>query len=238
VPGSGRDRARTVRPRARRVRSSGARSGADTEPRTPPAEVVRCHVPHHDLFTFGGPWRHPRPGRCGLPDGRTGTAFKPAAPGPGRPARSSAATREQHGPGVGGDADRVEVHTHLVDKAGELPDLCRGVELGLVADQVVHPPAAGDASDDDVLEVEAGDNLKGARGQTRRADSAAPPARSCLVNISPAPPEGVAVVHLEGQCGPATVLLYPSHRYQRLPAAVGTYLRQRHRPDPDQRPGP
>ena len=80
---------------------------------------------------------------------------------------------EQLGAEVGGDPERGDVDPELVDDPGELLDLARGVELRLVADDVVDPRTGGEAVDDVVPEVERVVDLDGrgheaeARGEHR-----------------------------------------------------------------------
>src|ERR1035437_9541573 len=74
---------------------------------------------------------------------------------------------EQGSSEIGGDAEGVHIHTHLVHDAGELLDLNRGVELRFVADQVVNSLAPGGPADDDLPEVEIVNDLDRARGQAK-----------------------------------------------------------------------
>ena len=68
---------------------------------------------------------------------------------------------------IGGDAECIHVDPHLVDEAGELLDLLRGVELGLVADQLVHPVATSGHLGDDLPEVEVVSHVMSTGGQTK-----------------------------------------------------------------------
>ena len=66
---------------------------------------------------------------------------------------------------------------------------CRGgVELGLVADQVVDPVAAGQVLDDEVPEVEVRVHLDGRLARPSREEIVASPARSWLANSRPLRP--------------------------------------------------
>ena len=131
------------------------------------ANLVGCDVSHHDLRTFENhrTIHDPRVGRrtAATPAQRfhlerldaVGQLDHPLRPG------------EELGPEVGSDTEGVDIDIHLVHQPGELFDLCRRIELGLVADQVVHPLAAGGPAHDDVPEVEAVQHLKGGGGQTK-----------------------------------------------------------------------
>jgi hypothetical protein len=100
----------------------------------------------------------------------------------------------------------VDVDVELVDEPGELVDLLRLVELGLVADEVVHALAVREGVDDEVPEVEGvGDLLRSHRqAQARGQHRGAHPVE--LGEDEPmASPGPVVVVHLEGQGGLAAV---------------------------------
>ena len=96
---------------------------------------------------------------------------------------------EEPGPEVGEDAEREDVDRQLVDDLGELVDVLAGVELGLVADEVVDASALAELVDDVVPEVQLGRDLDGvdlgARGDSTRVAS---PARSREVKTRPTRP--------------------------------------------------
>ena len=99
------------------------------------------------------------------------------------------AALEELGAEVGEDAEREDVDLQLVDDLGELVDLVAGVELGLVADQVVDPAALGERGDDVAPEVEVRVDLERVVGQAEAAGELRPaPARSWVVKIRPTRP--------------------------------------------------
>ena len=76
---------------------------------------------------------------------------------------------EHPGAEVGEDAEAEHVELQLVDDPGQLVDLLGGVELRLVADQVVDPPALGQGAHHELPEVELRSDLLGVVGQPEPA---------------------------------------------------------------------
>jgi hypothetical protein len=93
------------------------------------------------------------------------------------PARPAGPTGEHLGAEVGQDPEREHVDLQVVDHLGQLVDLVAGVELGLVADQVVDPAPAGQLVDDVPPEVEVVGHLDGldAEAEPRRQRGLARP---------------------------------------------------------------
>jgi hypothetical protein len=77
--------------------------------------------------------------------------------------------REQAGTEIGEDAEREDVDLQLVGDPGQLLDLHRGVELHLVADQVVDTGAVCERVHDVVPEVELLRDLDGVEGKPEAA---------------------------------------------------------------------
>ncbi|MNW63279.1 hypothetical protein D3C74_414770 [compost metagenome] len=104
------------------------------------------------------------------------------------------------------DAEREHVDLDLVHQAGELLDLGRRVELGLVADQVVDRGAAHALVDHEGPEVGVvADLVRGDLESQARGQAVGPGTVVAREDQSAPTPRGVVVVELEGEGGLAAV---------------------------------
>ncbi len=77
--------------------------------------------------------------------------------------------REQSGAEVGSDAERKDVHLHLIHNPRQLLHLGGRVELGLITNEVVHPQSVGSPGHHFVPEIGVAHNLHGVGLQAQPA---------------------------------------------------------------------
>ena len=110
------------------------------------------------------------------------------------------------GPEICGDAKRIGVDLEFVNEPRQLLDLRRGVELSLVADEVVHPAPPGEVGDDVIPKIEAVGDLAGARLEAKaRGEDRVARAIEPRVDQPGAVARTVVVVHLERKGGFAAI---------------------------------
>ena len=173
------------------------------------------HIAHHHLLALGDHQAVDGARVVGGPGAAPAQGLDLQHLDPVGELHQAGAARKQPGAEVGGDPERVDVDAQLVDDPRQVVHLVRGVELRLVADQVVHPLTRLHPVDHQLPDVRGRIDLDGGHGQAEAAGQQARPGPVAGHQDQPAQaPRGVVVVGLQGERGLAGVHR-PGEEHQR-----------------------